>query len=120
MKRALSIIVVIGVTALITFLAITRHMSLERAAQLDRALMAAEARMIQLEADIEAAKQRLAEVTEARHAGRPLPPRSPVRTCCSPKSPRPARWAVPPLRPPACRRRLRGPRPRKPCPPRSL
>src|ERR1019366_3036296 len=74
MKRALSIIVVIGLTALITFLAITRHMSLERAAQLDRALMDAEARVIQLEADIEAAKQRLAEVTEARQVARPPAP----------------------------------------------
>ena len=64
MKRALSIIGVIGITALIAFLAITRHLSLERAARLDRALMDAEARVIQLEADIEAAKQRSAELTQ--------------------------------------------------------
>ena len=97
MKRALSIIVVIGVTALITFLAITRHMSQERAAQLDRALMAAEARMIQLEADIEAAKQRLAEVTEARQVARPPapPPRltQAVATTSAPETP-PAAIAV--------------------------
>src|ERR1035441_4960177 len=97
MKRAFSIIVVIGVTALITFLAITRHMSLERAAQLDRALMDAEARVIQLEADIEAAKQRLAEVTEARQVSRPPvpPPRltPAVVTTTAPETP-PAAIAV--------------------------
>ena len=64
MKRALSIIGVIGVTVLITYLAITRHLSQARAARLDRALMDAEARVIQLEADIEAAKQRPAGLTQ--------------------------------------------------------
>jgi hypothetical protein len=64
MKRALSIIGVIGVTVLITYLAITRHLSQERAARLDRALMDAEARVIQLEADIEAAKQRSPALTQ--------------------------------------------------------
>ena len=62
MKRALSLIGVIGITALIAYLAITRQLSQERAARLDRALMDAEAREIQLEADIEAAKQRSAAV----------------------------------------------------------
>ena len=68
MKRALSTTGVIGVTALITFLAITRHMSQARAARLDQALMNAEARVIQLEAEMETAKQRLAELTQAREA----------------------------------------------------
>jgi YceI-like domain len=70
MKRALSIIGVIGVTVLITYLAITRYLSQERAARLDRALMDAEARVIQLEADIEAAKQRPAGLTQ----GNGVPP----------------------------------------------
>jgi type II secretory pathway pseudopilin PulG len=74
MKRALSIFGVIGVTALITYLAITRQMAQERAARLDRALMDAEARVIQLEADIDAAKQRLTELTEARQRVRPPAP----------------------------------------------
>ena len=79
MKRALSIIGVIGVTALITYLAITRQMSQERAARLDRALLDAEARVIQLEADIDAAKQRLTELQQARQDSRPPapPPRRP-------------------------------------------
>ncbi len=78
MKRALSIFGVIGVTALITYLGITRHLAQERAANLDRALMDAEARVIQLEADIEAAKQRLAELVQAQQASRPAaaPPRT--------------------------------------------
>jgi hypothetical protein len=71
MKRALSIIGVIGVTALITYLAITRQMSQERAARLDRALMDAEARVIQLEADIQVAKQRLAELPQGMGASPP-------------------------------------------------
>jgi hypothetical protein len=65
MKRALSIIGVIGVIGVITFLAITRQMAQGRAARLDRALMDAEARVIQLEADIETAKQRSPELTQA-------------------------------------------------------
>jgi len=91
MKRALSIFGVIGVTALITYLAITRQMAQERAARLDRALMDAEARVIQLEADIEAAKQRLAELTEARQVSRPPAPpprRTPaVAPAAAPKAP---------------------------------
>jgi len=71
MKRALGIFGVIGVTALITYLAITRQMEQERAARLDRALLDAEARVIQLEADIDAAKQRLTELKQAREAARP-------------------------------------------------
>ena len=71
MKRVLSIIGVIGITALIAYLAITRHLSQERAARLDRALMDAEARVIQLEADIEAAKQRSAELTQGVRASPP-------------------------------------------------
>jgi len=78
MKRALSIFGVVGVTALITYLAITRQQAQERADRLDQALMDAEARVIQLEADIEAAKQRLVEFTQARQASRP--PASPSRT----------------------------------------
>ena len=71
MKRALTIFGVVGVTALITYLAITRQQARERADRLDRALMDAEARVIQLEADIEAAKQRLAELTHAGSLSRP-------------------------------------------------
>jgi hypothetical protein len=71
MKRALSIIGVIGITALIAYLAITRQMSQERATRLDRALMDAEARVIQLEAEIETAKQRPAELTPGVGASLP-------------------------------------------------
>jgi hypothetical protein len=74
MKRALRIIGVIGITALVAFLAITRHLSQERAARLDRALMDAEARMIQLEEDVRAAKQQLTELTQARQAVTPTSP----------------------------------------------
>ena len=71
MKRALNIIGVIGITALIAYLAITRQMSQERATRLDRALMDAEARVIQLEAEIETAKQRPAELTQGVGASLP-------------------------------------------------
>ena len=78
MKRALSICGVVAVTALITYLAVTRYLAQERAAKLDRALMDAEGRAIQLEADFEAAKQRLAELTKEGQAARAAaaPPRT--------------------------------------------
>ena len=97
MKRALSIIGVIGVTALITYLAITRQIAQERASRLDRALMDAEARVIQLEADIDAAKHQLTELTQARQASRPPAPpprRAPaVAATAAPETP-PAANAV--------------------------
>lgn len=68
MKRALSILGVVGVTALITYLAVTRYMAQERAAKLDQAWQAAEARVIQLEADLDAAKQRPAGAAPAAPA----------------------------------------------------
>lgn len=78
MKRALTLLGAIGVTVLITYLAVTRQQAQQRASQLDRALQDAEARVLQLEADIEAAKQRLAELNQARQVARP--PASPART----------------------------------------
>jgi hypothetical protein len=71
MRRALWVVGVIGLTALIAFLAITRYLALERAARLDRALIDAEARMIQMEADLEAAKQRPAVLTQGSNASPP-------------------------------------------------
>ncbi|HOX56097.1 MAG TPA: YceI family protein [Candidatus Paceibacterota bacterium] len=68
MKKILGILGVIVVVALVAFLAVTRHLALQRAAKLDRALMEAEARVIQLESDLEAAKQRPAELAQARPA----------------------------------------------------
>jgi hypothetical protein len=78
MKRALSIFGIVGVTALTTYLAITRQQAQERAAKLDLALQDAEARVIDLEAEIDAAKQRLAELLRAQQASRPVaaPPRA--------------------------------------------
>ena len=79
MKRAFCILGVIGVTVLITYLAISKQRSQERAARLDRALMDAEARVIQLEADIEAVKQRITELDQGREASPASPkPRPPV------------------------------------------
>jgi hypothetical protein len=68
MKRVLSIIGAIGVIALMAYFIITRHLAQERAAKLDRALMDAEARIIQLEAEVEAAKQRAPESAPTRPA----------------------------------------------------
>jgi hypothetical protein len=106
MKRALSVLVVIGVTTLITYLAVTRHMAQERAARLDRALMDAEARVIELEADIEAAKQRLAELMQAQAASRPAAPQPRAARAAAPTAqptppqPSPAVGAVAPEAPP--------------------
>jgi len=71
MKRALGILGVIAVAALIVFLAVTRYLAQERAAKLDRALMDAQAQVIQLEADKEAVNQRLAELMRAQPAPTP-------------------------------------------------
>jgi hypothetical protein len=54
MERALSILGLIGMTALIIYLAKSRELAQDRAARLDRVLMDAEGRLIQLDADIEA------------------------------------------------------------------
>jgi polyisoprenoid-binding protein YceI len=66
MKRAFAVLGVIALTALITFLAVTRHLSQERAARLDRALMDAEQRLVELEGEIDAAKQQIAELSKGR------------------------------------------------------
>ncbi len=71
MKRILSIMGVIVVVALIVFLAVTRHLAQQRAAKLDQALMEAQARVIQLEGELEAAKQRVAEPAQAGQASPP-------------------------------------------------
>src|SRR5438045_6705093 len=72
MKRALSILAVIAITALITYLAISKHLAEERAANLDRQLMDAETRLAQLEADIEAATDRISHLTRAQEPPRRL------------------------------------------------
>ena len=71
MKRALSILGLVAVASLIGYLAVTRYLAQERAAKLDRALMDAQAQVIQLEADKEAANQRLAELIRAQPATGP-------------------------------------------------
>ena len=88
MKRALTILGLIGVSTLITYLAVTGQMAQERAARLDRALMDAEARVVQLEADIEAAQQRLAELTQAGRPSRsPTASPRPLATTAGPAQP---------------------------------
>ncbi len=66
MKRLLIICSAVILLALIAFLAISAHLSAERADRLDRALMDAEARVVALETDIEAARQRLAALSAMR------------------------------------------------------
>jgi hypothetical protein len=99
MKRALSILGLVGVTALVTFLAITRHLAQERAARLDGALMDAEARIIELEAKMDAAEHRLAQLAKADAASRPTAsalrqPRAAVAASSSETQP-PANPALP-------------------------
>ncbi len=64
MKRAFTMLVVIGVTALVTFLWVTRNQAQERASLLDKRLAEAEGRIGMLEGDIDTANQRLAYLTE--------------------------------------------------------
>jgi hypothetical protein len=70
MKRLCIILGVAGVTAILTYLAVTRQMAQERASRLDRALADAEARVIALEQEIELANSRLSEVQRLRESPR--------------------------------------------------
>src|SRR5438309_2327528 len=64
MKRALGILGVIALTAGVTWLAARWQVAEERADRLDHALRDAEARANQLQGDIEAANERLAELRQ--------------------------------------------------------
>ncbi len=80
MKRALCILGVIGLAGLIAFLAVTRHLSQQRAARLDRALMDSEARLVQVETELDAGKARLAQLAKTQTPAPPpttAPPASP-------------------------------------------
>lgn len=68
MKRGLLLLGAVCLTAVITFLAVSKHLAEERAARLDQALMEAEARVMALEDEIEAAKQSVAELNISQDA----------------------------------------------------
>ena len=79
MKRAFTMLVVIGVTALITFLWVTKNQAEERASLLDKRLAEAEGRIGMLEGDIDTANQRLAYLTE-HHPSQTVPVSRQVKT----------------------------------------
>ncbi len=58
MKRAFAVVGMLLVLGIVAWLAVTRHLAIQRADRLDRALMEAEARLMQLDAEAEAAQQR--------------------------------------------------------------
>ena len=62
MKKLLAGLVLIGLTAFVTFLLVTRHLEQARADRLDHALMDAEARLVQLEGDLQGARQQLQDL----------------------------------------------------------
>lgn len=70
MKRALGILLGVGVLALIAYLGVMKHLAEQRATRLDKALHEADARSIQMEADLAAANQRVADLTKAQEAVR--------------------------------------------------
>jgi len=70
MKRALRILLILGVLAIIAYLGIMKHLAEQRAARLDTALHDADAQNIQMEADLQAANQRIADLTKAQEAMR--------------------------------------------------
>ncbi len=65
MKRAFILLGVVGVVALLVFLAVTGHLSKERAARLDRALMESENRVVQLEGGLQTLKQQLEQLSKS-------------------------------------------------------
>jgi hypothetical protein len=70
MKRELILIGIAFLIVLILFLSVTRYLSAARTDRLDKALLAAEARIAQLEAEVQAANQKLATLAQSPQ---PLP-----------------------------------------------
>jgi hypothetical protein len=70
MKKALIVLGGLGILALVLYLGVMNHLSGQRADRLQRALMEAEARVLDLEADIQIANDR---ITELARAGKPSP-----------------------------------------------
>jgi hypothetical protein len=68
MKRALILLGAAGIVALLAFLIVTRHLSGERAARLDRALMESENRVVQLEGELQTLKQQLEQLSKSPDA----------------------------------------------------
>ncbi len=66
MKRALVILLVLGVLGVIGYLGVMKYLAEQRADRLDNALHDADARNIQMEADLQAANQRVVELTKAQ------------------------------------------------------
>ena len=73
MKRAFKILGAIALIAVIAFLGVTRHLSLQRAAKLDREwleaqsqLMEKDTRIMELEGDLQAAKAQVAELAKSQ------------------------------------------------------
>lgn len=65
MKRALIVVVILAFGGLIAFLAVTKNMAEKRADKLDKALMKAEGRLLELDGDVLALEEELAEAKEA-------------------------------------------------------
>jgi hypothetical protein len=95
MKRAFTILGVILLTAVITYLALTKHLAEERAARLDRALLAAEEQVMVLEEEVGVAKGRLAEVTARSEAARRAADLARAKAAAAEGEPRPAAAARP-------------------------
>lgn len=66
MKRVLIVLGVLGVVAVIAFLAVTRNMAQQRAAKLDKALIQAESRVLELEGDVQSLEEELEELKKAQ------------------------------------------------------
>ena len=67
-KRILTVVGIVALVGVIIFLGVTRYLAEQRASRLDRALMDAEGRLMQVETEMEAAKQRITELTKAQPA----------------------------------------------------
>jgi hypothetical protein len=68
MKRALVILFMIALCGIIAFLGVTKHLAQQRADRLDRAWKEAEARAMDLESDLQAVKDQLADLAKTQPA----------------------------------------------------
>jgi hypothetical protein len=65
MKKFLLAVIGVGLLAILTFLAVTKHLAEQRAGRLDKEFLQAQARILELEADLQTAKDEMARLAKA-------------------------------------------------------
>jgi hypothetical protein len=95
MKKFLLALVALGLIALLAFLGVTKHLAEQRAKRLDKENLDAQARILDLEAELQEAKDQIAQLSKAREsAGNAAATAAPQATSSHPSgTPAPAATA---------------------------